>query len=147
MGRQICVCLSSSNPVDRCNPWRDISSGVGNSSAQTVDDHVLVNGRTRKRSAAGGWSEAEVCAEELPLHGRPCMEDNAAASGRSLVQRRSKAPSGRTCCWLEAEVVDLYLLLNVVCWLLGKALVCKGYYFYCFWFLWADVFAATATYA
>ena len=37
----------------------------------------------RKRSAAGGWSEAEVCAEELPLHGRPCMEDNAAASGSS----------------------------------------------------------------
>ena len=43
----------------------------------------LVNGRTRKRSAAGGWSEAEVCAEELPLRGRPCMEDNAAASGSS----------------------------------------------------------------
>ena len=29
----------------------------------------LVNGRHRKRSAAGGWSEAEVCAEELPLRG------------------------------------------------------------------------------
>ena len=43
----------------------------------------LVNGRHRKRSAAGGWSEAEVCAEELPLRGRPCMEDNAAASGSS----------------------------------------------------------------
>ena len=41
----------------------------------------LVNGRTRKRSAAGGWSEAEVCAGELPLRGRPCMEENAAASG------------------------------------------------------------------
>ena len=41
----------------------------------------LVNGRHRKRSAAGGWSEAEVCAEELPLRGGPCMEDNAAASG------------------------------------------------------------------
>ena len=75
MGRQIWVCLS------RCNPWRDISRGVGNSSAQTVDDHVLVNGRTRKRSAAGGWSEAEVCAGELPLRWRPCMEENAAASG------------------------------------------------------------------
>ena len=44
----------------------------------------LVNGRTRKRSAVGGWSEAEVCAEKLPLRGRPCMEDNAAASGSSL---------------------------------------------------------------
>ena len=64
------LCLSS------CNPWRKIYSGVGNSSAQTVDDHVLVNGRTRKRSAAGGWSEAEVCAEELPLRGRPCKESN-----------------------------------------------------------------------
>ena len=46
-------------------PGRDISSGVGNSSAQTVGVHALVNGRTRKRSAAGGWSEAEVCAEEV----------------------------------------------------------------------------------
>ena len=42
-----------------------------------------MNGRTRKRSAAGGWSEAEVCAEKLPLRGGPCMEDNAAASGSS----------------------------------------------------------------
>ena len=61
--------------------------------------------------------------------------------------RCGEAPSGSTCCWLETEVVDLYLLLNVICWLLGKALVCKGYYFYCFWFLWADVFASAATYA
>ena len=51
--------------MDICNPWRDISSGVGNSSAQTVGVHALVNVRTRKRSAAGGWSEAEVCAEEV----------------------------------------------------------------------------------
>ena len=43
----------------------------------------LVNGRTRKRSEAGGWSEAEVCAEELPLRWGPCMEYNAAASGSS----------------------------------------------------------------
>ena len=74
----------------------DASSGVGNSSAQTVDDHVLVNGRTRKRSAAGGWSEAEVCVEELPLRGRPCMEDNAAASGSSCwLGRRDRAVAGR----------------------------------------------------
>ena len=31
----------------------------------------LVNGRTRKRSAAGGWSEAEVCAEELAAPRKP----------------------------------------------------------------------------
>ena len=71
-------------PGNSCRMANDATRGVGNSSAQTVDDHVLVNGRTRKRSAAGGWSEAEVCAEELPLRGRPCMEDNAAASGSSL---------------------------------------------------------------
>ena len=77
MGREICVCLS------RCNPLRDISRGVGNSSAQTVDDHVLVNGRGPASEALReGWSEAEVCAEELPLRGRPCMEDNTAASGK-----------------------------------------------------------------
>ena len=65
MGRKICVCLS------RCNPWRDISSGVGNSSAQTVDAHVP---REWEGPASGalreGWSEAEVCAEKLPLCGR-----------------------------------------------------------------------------
>ena len=78
----------------------DATRGVGNSSAQTVDDHVLVNGRTRKRSAAGGWSEAEVCAEEvadprkpmwhhwkrLPIRGSRCVcsvEDLAALLGYS----------------------------------------------------------------
>ena len=71
MGRKICVCLS------RCNPWRDISSGVGNSSAQTVDDHVLVNGRTRKRSAAGGMERGgslcgRVADPREPLLGRQC---------------------------------------------------------------------------
>ena len=68
-------------PGNSCRMANDATRGVGNSSAQTVDDHVLVNGRTRKRSAAGGWSEAEVCAEKLPLRWRPCMEENAAASG------------------------------------------------------------------
>ena len=44
----------------------------------------LVNGRVPASEALReGWSEAEVCAEELPLHGRPCMEENAAASGSS----------------------------------------------------------------
>ena len=60
----------------------------------------LVNGRTRKRSAAGGWSEAEVCAEEvadprkpmwhhwkrLPIRGSRCVcsvEDLAALLGYS----------------------------------------------------------------
>ena len=76
------------------NPWRDISSGVGNSSAQTVDDHVLVNGRTRKRSAAGGWSEAEVCAEEVTapretLHGRQC-----GSIGKHLPARKCTAGKG-----------------------------------------------------
>ena len=83
---EVAYAIGADGPIDLLylssgNPWRDISSGVGNSSAQTVDDHVLVNGRTRKRSAAGGWSEAEVCAEKLPLRWRPCMEENAAASG------------------------------------------------------------------
>ena len=77
--------------------------GVGNSSAQTVDDHVLVNGRTRKRSAAGGWSEAEVCAEEVadprkPMRlqrGRPC---------RSAGVLRGELPlrSAVHCCRCEA---------------------------------------------
>ena len=46
--------------------WTNASSGAGNSSAQTVDDHVLVNGRVPANEAQReGWSEAEVCAEEV----------------------------------------------------------------------------------
>ena len=42
----------------------------------------LVNGRVPASEALReGWGEAEVCAGELPLRGRPCMEENAAASG------------------------------------------------------------------
>ena len=74
MGREICVCLSSSNPVDRCNPWRDISSGVGNSSAQTVDDHVLVNGRTRKRSAAGDRAKRKSVRKSCRSAGDPAWK-------------------------------------------------------------------------
>ena len=44
----------------------------------------LVNGRTRKRSAAGGWSEAEVCAEELAAPRKPmrldCIVEEVAAA-------------------------------------------------------------------
>ena len=44
----------------------------------------LVNGRGPASEALReGWSEAEVCAEELPLRWGPCMEDNAAAPGIS----------------------------------------------------------------
>ena len=44
----------------------------------------LVNGRVPASEALReGWSEAEVCAEELPLRRRPWMEENAAASGSS----------------------------------------------------------------
>ena len=77
--------IGADGPIDLLylssgNPWRDISSGVGNSSAQTVDDHVLVNGRTRKRSAAGGWSEAEVCAEEVTAPRKPLRQHREAAA-------------------------------------------------------------------
>ena len=57
----------------------------------------LVNGRTRKRSAAGGWSEAEVCAEEFPLRWGPCMEYNAAASGSSCAQREEAGIGKQRC--------------------------------------------------
>ena len=70
----------------------------------------LVNGRTRKRSAAGGWSEAEVCAEEvadprkpmwhhwkrLPIRGSRCVcsvEDLAALLGYSAGSCRCEALS------------------------------------------------------
>ena len=82
--------------MDICNPWRDISSGVGNSSAQTVGVHALVNGRTRKRSAAGGWSEAEVCAEEVTAPLEPLRQHReATASGSADAKGYREAAAGR----------------------------------------------------
>ena len=82
--------------MDICNPWRDISSGVGNSSAQTVGVHALVNGRTRKRSAAGGWSEAEVCAEEVTAPLEPLWQHReATASGSAVAKGYREAAAGK----------------------------------------------------
>ena len=77
MVRQICVCLSSSNPVDRCNPWRDISSGVGNSSAQTVDAHVPREWEAPQAKRGGGMERSgslcgRVAAPRETLHRRQC---------------------------------------------------------------------------
>ena len=71
MGRKICVCLS------RCNPWRDISSGVGNSSAQTVDAHVPREWEDPQAKRGGGMERSgslcgRVADPREPLHGRQC---------------------------------------------------------------------------
>ena len=82
----------------------DASRGVGNSSAQTVGDHALVNGRVPASEALReGWSEAKVCAEEVaaplePMRGRFSAEAAPAASRSSYRQGRRKAPSGRATC-------------------------------------------------
>ena len=71
MGRKICVCLS------RCNPWRDISSGVGNSSAQTVDAHVPREWEDPQAKRGGGMERSgslcgRVADPREPLLGRQC---------------------------------------------------------------------------
>ena len=70
---------------------RDASSGVGNSSAQTVDAHVPREWEEPASEALReGWSEAEVCAEEVaaprkPMwHHRDEQPAEPAASGRAL---------------------------------------------------------------
>ena len=82
----------------------------------------LVNGRTRKRSAAGGWSEAEVCAEEV-----------AAPRGYSSGCCRCEALSN--CCgcavedmwkplrWRALEQVCLFLYLAIY----GLCILLKHY--------------------
>ena len=81
MGRQICVCLSSSNPVDRYNLADRPFQRSGNSPAQTSASlHPPAALRLRVLPFTRTWSST-VCAGELPLRGRPCMEENAAASG------------------------------------------------------------------
>ena len=87
-----------------CKMANDASSGVGNSSAQTVDAHVP---REWEGPASGalreGWSEAEVCAEEVAAPREPmrhhreataAREAAPASSGSSCRQGRRKAPSG-----------------------------------------------------
>ena len=58
--------------------------------------HALVNGRTRKRSAAGGWSEAEVCAEEVTAPRKPLRQHReATASGSADAKGYREAAAGR----------------------------------------------------
>ena len=90
--------LTSESPV---HPLRtDASSGVGNSSAQTVDAHVPREWEGPASEALReGWSEAEVCAEEVaaprePMRGRFSAEAAPASSRSSYRQGRRKAPSG-----------------------------------------------------
>ena len=77
----------------------DASSGVGNSSAQTVDDHVPREWEEPASEALReGWSEAEVCAEEVaaplePLRGDSPREPVTPSRGNCQQERR-KAPSG-----------------------------------------------------
>ena len=80
--------LTSESPV---HPLRtDASSGVGNSSAQTVDAHVPREWEEPASEALReGWSEAEVCAEEVaaprePMRGRFSAGADASATWKSL---------------------------------------------------------------
>ena len=104
--------LTSESPV---HPLRtDASSGVGNSSAQTVDAHVPREWEEPASEALReGWSEAEVCAEEVaaprkPLRGDPprapvapsrgnCQQERRKAPSGSSSTVQSKAPSGSNC--------------------------------------------------
>ena len=82
----------------RVHPLRtDASSGVGNSSAQTVDAHVPREWEEPASEALReGWSEAEVCAEEVaaprkPLRGRFSAEAPPASSRSNCQQGRRTA--------------------------------------------------------
>ena len=88
--------LTSESPV---HPLRtDASSGVGNSSAQTVDAHVPREWEEPASEALReGWSEAEVCAEEVaaplePMRGDSPREPVTPSRGNCQQERRT-APS------------------------------------------------------
>ena len=89
--------LTSESPV---HPLRtDASSGVGNSSARTVDAHVPREWEGPASEALReGWSEAEVCAEEVAAPRKPLRGDSprepVAPSRGNCQQERRKAPSG-----------------------------------------------------
>ena len=72
----------------------------------------LVNGRTRKRSAAGGWSEAEVCAEELAAPRKPmrldCIVEEVAAPRKPLSWRALE----QVCLFLYLAIYGLGILLK-----------------------------------
>ena len=96
-GAGIRCCMRQSPGWGAAAGWQMmLPAQSGSSSAQTVGDHALVNGRTRKRSAAGGWSEAEVCAEELAAPRKPL-------SWRALEQ---------VCLFLYLAIYGLCILLE-----------------------------------
>ena len=104
MGRQICVCLSSSNPVDRYNLADRPFQRSGNSPAQTSASlHPPAALRLRVLPFTRTWSST-VCAEEFPtpletLHGRPWEAGIATSAGKeSNLPEGSiigKQPAGR----------------------------------------------------
>ena len=70
------------------------SSGVGNSSAQTVDAHVPREWEEPASEALReGWSEAEVCAEEVAAPRKPMWHHWEAAPQRKARHLRDEQPA------------------------------------------------------
>ena len=103
--------LTSESPV---HPLRtDASSGVGNSSAQTVGDHALVNGRgpQAKRCGRDGAKRKSV-RKRLPLRWSRCVGDSPrkplrhhreAATAREGAKHHREAASQRKARHLREE--------------------------------------------
>ena len=78
-----------------CRMANDASRGVGNSSAQTVDAHVPREWEEPASEALReGWSEAEVCAEEVAAPRKPMWQHREATPQRKARHlRESNLPN------------------------------------------------------
>ena len=94
--------LTSESPV---HPLRtDASSGVGNSSAQTVDAHVPREWEEPASEALReGWSEAEVCAEGVAAPRKPLRHHREAATARDGAKHHREAAPQRKAKHLRNE--------------------------------------------
>ena len=148
MGRGICVCLS------RCYQVRSTSSAVGNSSTQTVGAHALVNGCLERSTGCNrvlletGWSEAEVCVEEvadarndipmcekaIPVPSGSICELANAAQVRQIASQ-TRCPSAKKLVHGAAEELLLLCLcyynhVGALFGILFKEWVLRGFYYF-----------------
>ena len=93
MGRKIFERLSSSNPVDRCNPWRDISCGGVAAPRETL------NGRQ-----CGSIGKQLRVDAETPMQKRQCRNANAATPPWNATAQKQCAALGFVCPTLRKKL-------------------------------------------
>ena len=98
IGRQIFERLSNSNPVDRCNPWRDISSGRVAAPRETL--HGRQCGSIGKQLRV----DAETPYAGRPVEKRLCRNDDSETPPLNATAQKQCAALGFVCPTLRKKL-------------------------------------------